>query len=336
MTFLLAVRRHHRSTRRNGGFTLIELLVVIAVMSLLIALLMPAVQQSREAMRATQCKNNLRQLALATHNFLDVYRVFPPASMKPLPRDLPEYTCGGTEPSWPVRLMPYIERSNQFANWKLSQPYDTHPKAVRDQPVPTYLCPSRRAADDAVAADQTVGFSLPCGCGSMVTLPGGATIDYAANLGDPSPGMGGRRTDFYYGGNGTGVLIVSRPDCTSGEPINWVDRIRPQDVIDGLSQTLLFGELHIPRNQLNAAPFNGPAYNGNHFAAFARITGPGFPLERPSAKEERSSFAFGSWHNDVAHFALSDGSVRGISYSISTSLLGRLAHRRDGNPVGEF
>ncbi len=325
-----------QALRPGRAFTLIELLVVIAIIGVLIALLLPAVQQSREAMRATQCKNHLRQLALATHNFHDVFQVFPPASLKPRPGDVTEYSCGGTEPSWPIRLLPYLERTPQFAEWKLSQPFGTHPQSVRAQAVPVFLCPSRRGADQAVAADQTVQFNLPCGCTSVTTLTGGATIDYAANLGDPSPGMSGASTDFYWGGNGTGVLIVSRPACTSGLPINWVDRIGTRDVTDGLSQTLLFGELHIPRQQLNASPFNGPAYDGSHFAAFSRIAGPGFPLTRPSVTDEIASFDFGSWHHDIAHFALADGSIRGISYSVSTSLLGQLAHRSDGIPLGEF
>lgn len=341
------LRKRTQILRPGRAFTLIELLVVIAIIGVLIALLLPAVQQSREAMRATQCKNHLRQLALATHNFHDVYQVFPPASLKPRPGDMPENTCGGTEPSWPIRLLPYLERSSQYAQWDLTRPYESNQRpvpppagpqspSIRNQAVPIYLCPSRRSADQAVAPDQVVSFNMPCGCSATTTFKGGATIDYAANLGDPSPGLSGASTDFYWGGNGTGVLIVSRPMCESGRPVNWLDRIGTHDITDGLSQTLLFGEMYIPHNQLNTAPFNGPAYNGSHFAAFARIAGPGFPLIKPSVTDEIASFDFGSWHNDIAHFALADGSVRGISYSISTSVLGRLAHRSDGVPVGEF
>ena len=74
------------SSRRRHGFTLIELLVVIAIIAVLIALLLPAVQQAREAARRTQCKNNLKQVGLALHNYESSYKQFPPASNVPWAR----------------------------------------------------------------------------------------------------------------------------------------------------------------------------------------------------------------------------------------------------------
>jgi prepilin-type N-terminal cleavage/methylation domain-containing protein len=320
----------------RGGFTLIELLVVLAIIGMLIALLMPAVQQSREAMRATQCKNQLRQIALAAHNFHDVYQAFPPAGIKPRPGDAVQHSCGGTEATWPIRLLPYLEQSAQYGEWDLSQPFSVQSDAVRNRALSVFLCPTRRSADQAVAEFQFASLTLPCGCPMLLLLPGGATIDYAANLGDPSPGATNTSADFYFGGNGTGVLITSRPECSSGKPIDWADRIGLRDVTDGSSNTFLAGELHVPGSMLNRAPFNGAAYNSHHFAAYSRVAGPGYPLRRSTETAEIASFSFGSWHHDFAHFALADGSVRAVSYHIATSLLGQLAHRSDGIPVGEY
>src|SRR6478609_8598841 len=94
----------------RNGFTLIELLVVIAVIAILIALLLPAVQQAREAARRTQCKNNMKQLGLAMHNYHDVYKMFAIGSS-----GCPNI-IGTQALSWPwsMRILPYIEQSALF------------------------------------------------------------------------------------------------------------------------------------------------------------------------------------------------------------------------------
>ena len=89
----------YRSDRKQRGFTLIELLVVIAIIAVLIALLLPAVQQAREAARRAQCKNNLRQMGLALHNYESTYSMFPPGG-------------NSTTFSPQARLLPYLEQSN--------------------------------------------------------------------------------------------------------------------------------------------------------------------------------------------------------------------------------
>nr|MDQ3333114.1 DUF1559 domain-containing protein [Planctomycetota bacterium] len=128
--------RHHKNPRRRGGFTLIELLVVIAIIAILIALLLPAVQQAREAARRIQCKNNLKQVGLALHNYADTHGGFPPVSVMPL---------GQTFQPWSghARLLPFIEQANlaNLIDWDVSPEFTSNPIAAKTR-VAIYMCPS--------------------------------------------------------------------------------------------------------------------------------------------------------------------------------------------------
>src|SRR3712207_8631844 len=101
--------RKLRGLKPGRGFTLIELLVVIAIIAVLIALLLPAVQAAREAARRTQCKNNLKQIGLALHNYHDTFNVFPPGWVRRL--NAAGAAVAPTEPmwGWPVMIFPQIE-----------------------------------------------------------------------------------------------------------------------------------------------------------------------------------------------------------------------------------
>ncbi len=122
--------------RRHRGFTLIELLVVIAIIAVLIALLLPAVQQAREAARRTQCRNNIKQVGLALHNYLDAFTKFPPVSVLPAGRTFEPYSAH-------VRLLPYIEQANlsNLIDWNVSSEFTSNPTAAKTR-VATYMCPS--------------------------------------------------------------------------------------------------------------------------------------------------------------------------------------------------
>ena len=134
------------------AFTLIELLVVIAIIAILIALLLPAVQQAREAARRTQCKNNLKQLGLAHHNYHDVYHSFAPNIN--LIWTGPPYTTanrgwGGSQASHLVQLLPYIEQTALFNGINFNNAGTVKPwaqtvggKLVNETVIAAFQCPS--------------------------------------------------------------------------------------------------------------------------------------------------------------------------------------------------
>ena len=121
------------SRARRSAFTLIELLVVIAIIAVLISLLLPAVQQAREAARRSQCKNNLKQIGLALHNYLDAMSVFPPANC---------YGAASTV-SWSMqaRILPYLDAANLQNLIDFKTAYSSQGNVTQTR-VPTFMCPS--------------------------------------------------------------------------------------------------------------------------------------------------------------------------------------------------
>ena len=150
-------RRSRPNTRhRRAGFTLVELLVVIAVIGVLIALLLPAVQSAREAARRCSCRNNLRQIGLATMNFHDTTGHLPP----------PKMGDAGTTPlgSTLVLLLPFLEEGTRFAQYDQTKPiHDPHNAPITTGTVDVYLCPSMRLPEGSPANGD-----LPLGPGSYV------------------------------------------------------------------------------------------------------------------------------------------------------------------------
>lgn len=148
----------NRNLRR--AFTLVELLVVIAIIGVLVALLLPAVQQAREAARRMQCSNNIKQLALALHNYHDTHLVFP---LGVLQDDLTR-GYGFPRLTWTIHLYPYIEQSavheqfdfNQRTNAVYLNPTNSGPGRATTHVIPTLQCPS-----DGVGVDTYVHTAYP-------------------------------------------------------------------------------------------------------------------------------------------------------------------------------
>jgi prepilin-type N-terminal cleavage/methylation domain-containing protein len=324
--------RNARPTKTTA-FTLVELLVVIAIIGILIALLIPAVQAARESARATQCRSHLRQIGLATLQFHETQNAFPPARLQSRGYEAP--ICETTQPTWLVRILPFLEESSQYARWNLYAPFEHHSREAREFVPAVYVCPTRRSVDQAVinagAAEQPVTY--PCGCVGtlLVDLISGAVGDYAGNHGDYTGGSKGEETDYYLGGNGTGVIISSRPLCRGESPVGWLDKIRHKDLLDGATKTFLAGEMHIPTGRLAEVPENGPIYNGLDLPAFARIGGPGISLARGPDDTSVPIIGFGSWHAGVCPFVFADGSVHSIDNMIDSKVLGAHCHRGDGS-----
>ena len=134
--------RRSAASRSNPGFTLIELLVVIAIIAVLIALLLPAVQKVRAAAASLQCKNNLKQIALAVHNYENTMGTFPAGSVTYTP---PGGNQEKTIETWTITLLPYIEQNALFTLWTPGTPNDDPgPKmtTLRTTYVSTYICPA--------------------------------------------------------------------------------------------------------------------------------------------------------------------------------------------------
>jgi prepilin-type N-terminal cleavage/methylation domain-containing protein/prepilin-type processing-associated H-X9-DG protein len=208
---------------RSHGFTLIELLVVIAIIAVLIALLLPAVQSAREAARRIQCVNNLKQLALATHNYIDTNQVFPLQSMFSAdPSSMIWYSSGWCT-GWCPQLLSYMEQGNLFAAFN--------------------FC--------FTVYDFTYQGSSPVLQGTQGNGSGNLTVAYTqlATLLCPSENIAGRpqppMAGLNYVGNYGGPGIISMWSGTIVST-NWGDPrlgpIRIAAVTDGLSNTSLFSE----------------------------------------------------------------------------------------------
>jgi prepilin-type processing-associated H-X9-DG protein len=147
-----STRPCRRFDSASSGFTLVELLVIIAIIGILIALLLPAVQQARESARRVQCQSNLKQLALAVHGYVNTHKILPPSGIVATTtrtygtREYPVFDQrSGNMFSWAVLLLPYLEESSLYSQFDLTRSVLDQPHEPQEQEVPVYLCPSDNA-----------------------------------------------------------------------------------------------------------------------------------------------------------------------------------------------
>jgi prepilin-type N-terminal cleavage/methylation domain-containing protein/prepilin-type processing-associated H-X9-DG protein len=297
--------------RKMHGFTLVELLVVIAIIGVLIALLLPAVQAAREAARQTQCKNNLKQIGLAFHNFESARRTFPPGIVS----RATAINSSGLGPGWgwAAHLLPYSEQSTLRLDLTRSISDSIHDSA-RLTPLSLFRCPS-----DPV--DQPT-FSVHDASGSeLVKL---AFANYV--------GVGGTFEVTEFPDTGTGALIRNR-----GIPI--------KDITDGASHTLLVGERASRQSPQTtwvgavtdaSVPPQNPLYEEEGPPVLVLTNTGAVEDERVPNNALGHVEDSNSEHPQGVHLLFCDGSVHTINNDIDPAVWVALGTRAGDEPSGEY
>jgi prepilin-type N-terminal cleavage/methylation domain-containing protein/prepilin-type processing-associated H-X9-DG protein len=239
-----------QTRRKIRGFTLIELLVVIAIIGMLVAILLPAVQQAREAARRTQCKNNLHQIGLALQNYEGAVGVFPPSCIINPYANGSAYgipygdnlRIGPSGFAWGVCLLPYLERSTLYNQFNLNDACWSPANApAAATVVPVFLCPSATGGGDGFdvqqqGADNRHGIPMTRSDGSTIYF---AHSHYVTNAGVNQPW--GRSAAYCYNFD-VPEPIPGAPDDVMNGPFYPNSHTRIRDVTDGLSNTVYVGE----------------------------------------------------------------------------------------------
>ena len=319
---------------RKKGFTLIELLVVIAIIAVLIALLLPAVQQAREAARRSQCKNNLKQIGLAVHNYHDNYIRFPGNGMQT-----------GWGRNWIVSILPYADQAPLFNMWVFNgtdSGWHDGAGAVNaanyeNKQIAWMICPSSPLPTFMTRFAQP---TLPAACYFAVTG--------AANLGlyQPTVNTSWSQASGDWGICSNAGLIIN----------NGCKQMR--DCTDGLSNTVVVGEISnwtfnatgVTKGDARPGATWGWAMGGNSGWGQLAVGGGGVTTIRyaPNSRSlgleavihttehQRNNTPLNSAHVGGVHCLIGDGTVRFISDNINMNTLTYLCVADDGQVIGEF
>ena len=300
-------------TRFRRGFTLIELLVVIAIIAILIALLLPAVQQAREAARRIECKNHLKQIGLALHNYHDVHNVFPSGWIA-VDAGIPSAHGGTSGVGWGAMILPQMEQNNTYQLFNSALPLtDPANAAFLRVQIKAYKCPSDPKPDYFKLNQE----------GSSTIIAELPTANYLGVFGPES-------LDDCENSPGT-LPVMSDGTCKGGGMFYHNSSVRMRDLTDGTSQTLMTGERKTKTDLNWFSSWPGMIAEGEE--AFQRVCGSAdHTPNHPSAHFDD----FSSQHVGGAQFCLGDGSVHFISENIDGGIYRSLATIQGGEVVGEF
>ncbi len=318
-----------RSLSRRA-FTLIELLVVIAIIAVLIALLLPAVQQAREAARRTQCKNNLKQLGLALHNYHDTYRGFPMGKTSP--------NSMSTHP----RLLPFLDQTPMFNlidfNYAASHANNTVP---RNTTLAAFLCPSDSDQMPALAGGRN-NYYTNTGTGVLNASP--STV-----VGNPNYGMPAANGVFYENsftrmghvsdgtsntammserqlGDGSNSLSTRATDTFQpGTYPNTADEARDQCRLVNVADLTKQGKSN------GGVPWLTPDHTTTYY--YHTLTPNDLSCMYPPG---RIATTANSKHTGGVHVLLCDGSVRFVSSNIDLGIWRAIGTREGGEIIGDF
>jgi prepilin-type N-terminal cleavage/methylation domain-containing protein len=298
-----------RPARGNSGFTLIELLVVIAIIAILIGLLLPAVQKVREAAARMTCSNNLKQIALAVHNYEGSYNKVPAMS-------IPLGNGAGTRGSIMVALMPYIEQDNLY---KLHQSANGVTQPVAATVIKSMLCPSDPNSGNGVV-NSTVGGVT----GSY------ATTTYNANAAlFSTPNSNGRPDQSTWNWTLPQFPTIVTITDGSSNTIGFTERIPNAEGVTVVRDVA-------PEYGLEAYRWSGPSF-GNYQALYPGGEFGGWASVAPGPQIGKTTGLI-RWYPSSAHTgtlmcALMDGSVRGVNNNISANTFWRAVRPNDGVPL---